>query len=73
MHLPFPFDDEHDDVTPDANVALRHALRHAWAQEHHARRMRVNVNAHTRVLPHGDERDFDATIASYPRAFRRVA
>lgn len=75
MHQPFRFDDEDDDLTPGAEVALRHALRHAWARESQARRGRVRVNghAHARTDFREDENDSHTTIASYPRVYGRVA
>jgi hypothetical protein len=73
MHQPFPFDDEDEDLSPDAGFALRHALRRALAREINARRVHIRLPA---VVKNG--RKLSETInadiaAAQAQAFRQVA
>jgi hypothetical protein len=81
MHQSFPFDDDDEDLSPDAGFALRHALRRAHAREINACRRHVRLPA---VVKNGrkltDAIDADIAGIKQPglteagyRDFRQVA
>jgi len=73
MHQPFPFDDDDEELSPDAGFALRHALRRALAREINARRVHVRLPAFVkngRKLTDAIDADI---AAAQMQTFRQVA
>lgn len=75
MHQPFfPFDDVDIDLSPDAEFALRHALRHARRRESSGRRLHgrlpATVNGHRMAALEFDD---DGVVESFAHTPRQVA